>query len=98
MDELQELKQKVTELISSPSGIHDELLQEVNAMLLTQYVICVKNIVIEPLRVEAYLYVDGSYEDKFIHRPNRNAPYGVCQRNRFGQLYRPLLYAGPTIG
>lgn len=37
MDELQELKQKVTELISSPSGIHDELLQEVNAMLLTQY-------------------------------------------------------------
>lgn len=42
MDELQELKQKVTELISSPSGIHDELLQEVNAMLLTQYVICVK--------------------------------------------------------
>ena len=53
MDELQELKQKVTELICSPSGIHDELLQEVNAMLLTQYIICVNNIVIEPLRVEA---------------------------------------------
>ncbi len=97
MDELQELKQKVTELISSPSGIHDELLQEVNAMLLTQYVICVKNIVIEPLRVEAYLYVDGSYEDKFIHRPNRNAPYGVCQRNRFGQLYVHPGYDGVDI-
>lgn len=97
MDELQELKQKVTELISSPSGIHDELLQEVNAMLLTQYVICVKNIIIEPLRVEAYLYVDGSYEDKFIHRSNGNAPYGVCQRNRFGQLYVHPGYGGVDI-
>ena len=97
MDELQELKQKVTELICSPSGIHDELLQEVNAMLLTQYIICVNNIVIEPLRVEAYLYVDGSYEDKFIHRPNGNAPYGVYQRNRFGQLYVHPGYGGVDI-
>ena len=62
MDELQELKQKVTELISSPSGIHDELLQEVNAMLLTQYVICVKNIVIVCQRNRfGQLYVHPGY-------------------------------------
>lgn len=97
MEELQELKEKVIKLVSSPEKIKDEQLQEINAMLLTQYVIQVKDLIIEPLRVEAYLYVDGSFEDKFIHRPNKNAPYGACQRNRFGQLYVHPGYSGVDI-
>lgn len=97
VDDLWELKQKITDLITSPKGIQNELLQDINAMLLTQYVIQVKDAVIEPLRVEAYLYVDGRFEDKFIHRPNQNALYGAYQRNRFGQLYIHPGYSGVDI-
>ena len=91
------LKRKIAELVDRQGEIRDELLQDINAMILTQYVIQVKDIVIEPLRVEAYLYVDGRFEDKFIHRPNKKAPYGACQRNRFGQLYVHPGYSGVDI-
>ena len=97
MEYFGELKCKISELVDHQGEIRDELLQDINAMILTQYVIQVKDIVIEPLRVEAYLYVDGRFEDKFIHRPNKKAPYGACQRNRFGQLYVHPGYSGVDI-
>lgn len=49
MEELLELKQSVTKMISAPNEIRDEFLQKINAILLTQYVISVNNVIIEPL-------------------------------------------------
>lgn len=97
MEELLELKQSVTKMISAPNEIRDEFLQKINAILLTQYMISVNNVIIEPLRIEAYLYIDGVFEDKFIHRSSKNALYGDYQRNRFGQLYIHPGYGGIDI-
>ena len=71
------------------------LLQEIGAELLKKYEIRVKNITIEPLRVEPYLYKEIVFEDKFIH--SENGVYGPHQRNRFGRLYIHKGFSGVDI-
>ena len=71
------------------------LLREIGAKLLTDYEIRVGAITIEPLRVEPYLFKDGAFEDKFIHKDN--GIYGARQRNRCGKFYIHSGYSGVDI-
>ena len=45
-----------------------EVVQKIGAKILTHYEIRLGNLTIEPLRVEAYLYKAGCFEDKFVHK------------------------------
>lgn len=62
------------------------ILQQINQQLLTEYVIKVDDVIIEPLLVEAYYYHPGKFEDKNTHG-YRNEGCRKMQSNRFGQLY-----------
>lgn len=62
------------------------ILKQINEQLLTEYVIKVDDVIIEPLLVEAYYYHPGKFKDFNTHG------YGdercrKMQSNRFGQLY-----------
>lgn len=62
------------------------ILQQINQQLLTEYVIKVDDVIIEPLLVEAYYYHPGKFEDRNTHG-YRNEMCRKMQSNRFGQLY-----------
>ena len=62
------------------------ILKQINEQLLTEYVIKVDDVIIEPLLVEAYYYHPGKFEDKNTHG-YRNERCRKMQSNRFGQLY-----------
>lgn len=75
------------------------ILQKIGAELLTKYEIRIGNITIEPLRIEAYLFKETVFEDKFIHhiKKNKQSYYGPQQRNKFGKLYIHSGYTGVDI-
>lgn len=56
------------------------LLQKIGGLLITDYVIEVKGVVIEPLWAEAYYFHEGKFEDFNCHRRAK-------QKNSFGKLY-----------
>lgn len=62
------------------------ILKQINEQLLTEYVIKVDDVIIEPLLVEAYYYHPGKFEDRNTHG-YRNERCRKMQSNRFGQLY-----------
>lgn len=62
------------------------ILKQINEQLLTEYVIKVDDVIIEPLLVEAYYYHPSKFEDKNTHG-YRNERCRKMQSNRFGQLY-----------
>lgn len=102
MDELKELVEgEKTGLIRLTDK--DEIvkkLQEIGTELLTNYEIRVKNITIEPLRVEPYFFKPNVFEDKFMHSikdDNGDYFYGPKQRERFGKLYIHSGYSGVDI-
>ncbi|MCM1285127.1 MAG: hypothetical protein NC213_08060 [Acetobacter sp.] len=72
-----------------------KMLLKIGSELLTKYEIRVDNIIIEPLRVEPYLFIPNVFEDKFIH--SENGEYGPHQRNRFGKLYIHKGFSGVDI-
>ncbi len=73
-----------------------KMLLKIGSELLTKYEIRVKNIIIEPLRVEPYLFIPNVFEDKFIH--SKKDIYGLPpQRNRFGKLYIHNGFSGLDI-
>lgn len=94
MDNLEELKSDYPDLVPKIECLvkqqdHNTIvkkLQEIGAILLTQYEVQIGNEIIQPLRLEAYYYnpVVG-FEDKYIH--HNNIEYGPKQRNHFGGLY-----------
>lgn len=95
---------KLKDLVSSlkeATGKNEivKILQEIGAELLTKYEIRVKNITIEPLRVEPYLFLPTIFEDKFMHYEDSDNGriYGPCQRNHFGKLYIHKGYSGVDI-
>ena len=93
----EELK-KLIERLNNKSNESEQIqqvLQRIGAELLTKYEIRVKNIIIEPLRVEPYLFIPTIFEDKFIH--SENGIYGLHQRNRFGKLYIHKGFSGVDI-
>ena len=106
MYELQELKAMVYELEVALNNKANKkpddivpILQKIGAELLTKYEIRIGNITIEPLRVEAYLFKETVFEDKFIHhiKKNKHIYYGPQQRNKFGKLYIHSGYTGVDI-
>lgn len=104
--ELQKLKAMVDELKMALDNKTNKkpddivpILQKIGAELLTKYEIRIGNITIEPLRVEAYLFKETVFEDKFIHhiKKNKQSYYGPQQRNKFGKLYIHSGYTGVDI-
>ena len=82
MDELKKLRDIVCDL-EGTSGKEEQvrILQKIGALLLTDYVIKVGDITIEPLWVEAYYYNEkNGFTDDTVHR-------NEAQYNHFGQLY-----------
>ena len=100
MDELQDLGELLDRL-EAPADKRTiiEVVQKIGAKILTHYEIRLGNLTIEPLRVEAYLYKAGCFEDKFVHKGigKENEVYGPRQRNRFGELYIHSGYDGVDI-
>lgn len=94
MEELKKLVKEKLEPENDPERIK-ELLLEIGAELLTKYEIKVKNIIIEPLRVEPYFFKESVFEDKFIH--SESGIYGPHQRDRFGKLYIHKGFSGVDI-
>lgn len=87
MTDLNKLKEKVEALenIAKLEGDHkkdqEQILQEINELLLTEYIIKIGETIIEPLWVEAYYYNESAnFTDESIHRSE-------MQKNNFGKLY-----------
>lgn len=74
-----------------------ELLQSINKFLLTEYVIKIRDFIIEPFLVEAYYYCQGKFEDTNTH----GCKSEKCRRGqsgRFGKLYvHKMGYGGIDI-
>jgi len=72
---------KITDslLCCRDKGEKVRIMQEVNRLLVSQYMLRVRNVCIYPTEVESY-YFDDSFEDKYTHDAKG-------QRNRFGELY-----------
>lgn len=56
------------------------ILQNIGKILLTNYIICIDDVTINPLWVEAYYYHKNNF-------PDCNSHLSDGQKNRFGQLY-----------
>lgn len=97
LEELEGLVKKLKNECNKEEQI--KILQKIGAELLTKYEIRIGNITIEPLRVEAYLFKETVFEDKFIHyiKKNKQNYYGPQQRNKFGKLYIHSGYTGVDI-
>ncbi len=96
MEELEALKGKVRALErAADRGEITARLQEINGLLLTGYVLKLGTAELEPLRVEAYYYKPGVFEDRFMHRAG--GVYGPRQRGRFGRLYIHPGYGGADL-
>lgn len=94
MNELiKELKQ-----LTNREDIKKTLLK-IGAELLTKYEIRILNIIIEPLRVEPYLFIPSVFEDKFMHhiKAENDIIYGPQQRNRYGKLYIHKGFSGVDV-
>lgn len=94
MDKLiKELKQ-----LTNRENIEKALLK-IGAELLTKYEIRILNIIIEPLRIEPYLFKPCVFEDKFMHhiKAENDIIYGPQQRNRYGKLYIHKGFSGVDI-
>ena len=98
MKKLESMIKELEEILQNNSHKNDviiQLLQKIGAELLTNYEIRVNDLTIELLRVEPYLYQEGSFEDKFIHL--EDDVYGKHQRNRRGKLYIHKGFSGVDI-
>lgn len=94
MNELiKELKQ-----LTNREDIKKTLLK-IGAELLTKYEIRILNIIIEPLRVEPYLFIPSVFKDKFMHhiKAGNDIIYGPQQRNRYGKLYIHKGFSGVDV-
>lgn len=74
-----------------------KILQYVNKLLLTGYLVKVGDLIIEPLLVEAYYYCPGRFEDTNTHG-FKNEKCRRGQSDRFGKLYvHKMGYGGIDI-
>ena len=72
------LKNKVKELETQTD--HDSIvksLQEIGKLLLTDYVIQVDDITVEPMWVEAYYYNRRCFTDPFVHQNPEQKNFGT---------------------
>lgn len=81
MGNMEELKAKVEELEVAKNDVERlHVLQQINEVLLTKYIIKIKDLIIVPLWVEAYYYDRSKFPDCNSHMSDK-------QKDRFGQLY-----------
>lgn len=74
-----------------------EILQQINEILLTEYVIIIGNTLIQPLLVEAYYYHKDKFKDENTHG-FKDETCKKMQSNRFNQLYfHRMGYGGVDI-
>lgn len=74
-----------------------KLLQSINKFLLTEYVIKIRDLIIQPLLVEAYYYCQGKFEDTNTHG-FKSEKCRRGQSGRFGKLYvHKMGYGGIDI-
>lgn len=74
-----------------------ELLQSINKFLLTEYVIKIRDLIIQPLLMEAYYYCPGKFEDTNTHG-FKSEKCRRGQSGRFGKLYvHKMGYGGIDI-
>lgn len=86
MERLKTLVSKLEKLEKDDEEKAVIILKQINEQLLTEYVIRVDDVIIEPLLVEAYYYHPGKFKDTNTHG-YRNERCRKMQSNRFGQLY-----------
>lgn len=92
-DELADLKSSVDRLIpESDENEQIKILQEIGKKLLTEYVIRIGDMIIEPLLVEAYYYNEEKFPDKCVHAASSSNGRIATQARRrqkknFGKLY-----------
>lgn len=78
MDKLREIVKQLTKTTDFDEQIR--ILQKINEKLLTKYCIKVCDTEIRPIRVEAYYFHPGKFEDSTVH--------GSPQQRKFKVLYR----------
>lgn len=99
---MKELEGKISKLTEAEDKESVRILQGIGKMLLTQYVIRIQDdFIIEPLRVEAYYYHPGRFQDKNIHhRKDKDGQiqYGTeDQKDNFGGLYIHRGFGGVDV-
>lgn len=78
---MEQLEEKVHKLFATCKNKSPcLLLQEINALLLSQYMIRIENRCFYPIEVEAYFYDQEAFPDNYVHR-------NKLQQGRFGKLY-----------
>jgi hypothetical protein len=81
---MEDIKNLVGSLLCShEKGEKVRIMQEVNRLLVSEYMLRIKNVCIYPTEVESYYFGD-SFEDKHTHDAKK---HNRLQRNRFGKLY-----------
>jgi hypothetical protein len=77
---MEDIKNLVGSLLCShEKGEKVRIMQEVNRLLVSEYMLRIKNVCIYPTEVESYYFGD-SFKDGYTHNAED-------QRNRFGELY-----------
>lgn len=95
---MEHLEKKVDELSTTNDiELKCKILQEINHLVLTEYMIKLKDVCVYPIEIEVYYYDETSFVDGYVHK-------NELQKNRFGKLYfhrksknkegRFLLYRG----
>lgn len=84
MENIKKLVEKLEEEFDEKKQI--EILQDIGAMLINNYVIKVGDLTIEPMLVEAYYYHKGKFEDEsvcffLLHQFRNDCHSGGCRRN-----------------
>lgn len=90
MKELENLVEHLFELESVDKDKQIKTLQQINEKLLTEYVIKIGDVTIEPILVEEYYYHKDKFCDKNTHGYGDKGIDKKCrklQSNRFNQLY-----------
>ena len=78
---MKQLENKVHELFATCKNKSPcFLLQEINTLILTKYMIRIENRCFYPIEVEAYFYDAEAFPDAYVHR-------NELQQGRFGKLY-----------
>lgn len=76
MENIKKLVEKLEEEFDEKKQI--EILQDIGAMLINNYVIKVGDLMIEPMLVEAYYYHKGKFEDESVYSAKMKKPKRYC--------------------
>lgn len=95
MENLKDLRILVGNLEKATGDEQIEILQEMERILLTKYVVKVKNLIIEPLIIEAYYYDKDHFADSNTHKCSEQQQWNILYRH---SLKPDLSVSGRTGG